>query len=800
MNEMNNSTMHFKTNVLLKNIIGKDLINNDNIAVLELIKNSFDARASEVLVRFSNLLINDDQNANGKSLLPSTIIIKDNGKGMNLTDISDKWLNIAYSEKKLLKDRRIENFAGAKGVGRFSCDRLGSFLDLYTKKDGGEIIHLHINWTDFEKEDRINLTIQDIDVDCEVISDSDFFKIFHFSIEHGTILKITKLRTQWLNRNTKKSTLEVEKLLSLRRYLEKLVSPNKIFHKNDVSIVLDVPEAREYDKSALPDQRLSGVIENKIFEQLDFATTSIEAEISADGGSIVTVLKDKGETIFNIAEKNTEYKHIKNIKIIIYFLNTYAKAFFTRKSGIRPVDFGSIFLFIDGFRVNPLGDFGNDWLRLDQRKAQGYARYLGTREVIGRIEVNDPEHSIKIVSSREGIVADETTADIVSLQAGHYDGFFYKTLRRLERFVVDGLDWDKVKDSQKAEREVLTKGNQANTNEFILSSKEKNINIINVATSIICQDTIPENIISLFINDRLLDELTEEKARVGKDKLKELINDYKIDVVDSDEYRQVLDKLDKKEKEVRELEQKIKLEEQKNQYLIASKSGIPQHVRDLIHHIKIMTNEINGYVSTMISALEQNSLKKADALQKLNKIKHQVDKTYKVSQLMTFAGFKLQSAKQRFDVSRFSQEYLTSPDALISSSKDLNINVENDNNAFWVYSSIFDISLVFDNLLSNSIKAEAHNIHVKIYSPSTGQCIIDFSDDGNGVDDAFLNCSEELFSLGVTTTNGSGIGLYSVREMLKKVKTANATITFIGNGIILKGACFRIKFENVEDE
>ena len=208
--------------------------------------------------------------------------------------------------------------------------------------------------------------------------------------------------------------------------------------------MLDVPEAREYDKSALPDQRLSGVIENKIFEQLDFATTSIEAEISADGGSIVTVLKDKGETIFNIAEKNTEYKHIKNIKIIIYFLNTYAKAFFTRKSGIRPVDFGSIFLFIDGFRVNPLGDFGNDWLRLDQRKAQGYARYLGTREVIGRIEVNDPEHSIKIVSSREGIVADETTADIVSLQAGHYDGFFYKTLRRLERFVVDGLVWDKV--------------------------------------------------------------------------------------------------------------------------------------------------------------------------------------------------------------------------------------------------------------------------------------------------------------------------------------------------------------------
>ena len=46
---------HFKTNVLLKDIIGQGLINNDNLAVIELVKNSLDANATAVKVTFKNL-------------------------------------------------------------------------------------------------------------------------------------------------------------------------------------------------------------------------------------------------------------------------------------------------------------------------------------------------------------------------------------------------------------------------------------------------------------------------------------------------------------------------------------------------------------------------------------------------------------------------------------------------------------------------------------------------------------------------------------------------------------------------
>ena len=66
-------TLRFKTNTLLKNLVGKDLINDDNIAIVELVKNSYDADSSNVLVRFA------DFSSNGISTDSSQIIIADEG-------------------------------------------------------------------------------------------------------------------------------------------------------------------------------------------------------------------------------------------------------------------------------------------------------------------------------------------------------------------------------------------------------------------------------------------------------------------------------------------------------------------------------------------------------------------------------------------------------------------------------------------------------------------------------------------------------------------------------------------------
>jgi HSP90 family molecular chaperone len=112
------TTLHFKTNTLLKNLVGKDLINDDNIAIVELVKNSYDAQSNSVIITFENLAKNGVTNSH------SRIIISDKGVGMDESDIEDKWLNIAFSEKKLSAQKYGAYIAGNKGIGRFSCDRL----------------------------------------------------------------------------------------------------------------------------------------------------------------------------------------------------------------------------------------------------------------------------------------------------------------------------------------------------------------------------------------------------------------------------------------------------------------------------------------------------------------------------------------------------------------------------------------------------------------------------------------------------------------------------------------------------
>ncbi|MGK4566454.1 ATP-binding protein [Flavobacterium sp. 3HN19-14] len=92
--------VNFRTNVLLKSIIGKDLITDDNIAVLELVKNSFDAGSNTVEIEFKNLFPNIDYLTTNDKIYSPKLIISDKGKGMSEYDLVNKWLNIAYSEKK----------------------------------------------------------------------------------------------------------------------------------------------------------------------------------------------------------------------------------------------------------------------------------------------------------------------------------------------------------------------------------------------------------------------------------------------------------------------------------------------------------------------------------------------------------------------------------------------------------------------------------------------------------------------------------------------------------------------------
>lgn len=536
--------LNFKTNIQLKSIIGKDLINDDNIAILELVKNSFDADAKKVDVKYLNLKYNDDKTIDTFSEKTSRLIISDDGLGMDLDDIQNKWLNIAYSEKKSNNRQHNRMMAGAKGVGRFSCDRLGEYLNLYSKKANSEnYILLKIDWKKFEIEDE-KKEIQSVALEYEIISKQELLKRNLPVFNQGVLLEVIKLRSNWIyeiKSNKNKSIWNTDKLANLKKYLEKLINPNQAFEKNDFGIYLDAPEFVDENESNELHERFIGKIENTIFEKLDFKTTSIESEIIEDGQVILTTLKDKGQTIFWLKEKNEFFPDIKDLKIFLYYLNTYSKAFFTKQTGVRSVDYGSIYLFINGFRIPPYGEDGNDWLSLEQRKGQGYARFIGTRDLVGRIEILDFEKRFNVISNREGVEKNDSYHRLTNLK----NGYFFKTFRRLEKYIVDGLDWDSIPEEDRNKiSEIEKKIISGETKEDDLTYREdeftKRKRIYESIHSIISAKA--ENVIELYINEGLiLDKINEEKQNSQRE-FEQLLVDFENKKIDSDVLNRILQK------------------------------------------------------------------------------------------------------------------------------------------------------------------------------------------------------------------------------------------------------------------
>ena len=132
---MTTEKLHFKTSSGIKSIVGKDLITDKFVAIFELVKNSYDAGAKQVTITFER----------------DRIIIWDNGHGMSKQDLVEKWLNLAYSDKKEGRNNNDRAFVGSKGIGRFSADRLGRKLKITTKIKGESNLHkLLVDWEKFD--------------------------------------------------------------------------------------------------------------------------------------------------------------------------------------------------------------------------------------------------------------------------------------------------------------------------------------------------------------------------------------------------------------------------------------------------------------------------------------------------------------------------------------------------------------------------------------------------------------------------------------------------------------------------
>ncbi len=769
----------FRISSYLKNILGKELITDEFVAVFELVKNSFDAHATLVKVIFEN----------------DRITIWDDGKGMNRKDIINKWLFVAYSAKSAgVEDEEFEenrnntyrdkinphrNYAGAKGIGRFSADSLGSKLSLKTRKiNDSTYWDLNFNWDQYDKS-----STKEFD-DIDVVYKEGMTTSFD-GFEHGLILQISNLRTVWNRR----------KKLELKESLEKLINPfSSISSEGKSNFEIEVIDERELEE----DERIrklknynyrsivNGNVKNFVFDILKIKTTQIFVKISEDSNFIVTELLDRGELIYRIKESNSFNYIPANSTIQVFYLNRSAKINFKKRMKIDSVNFGSVFLFNNGFRVLPYGKPEHDPFGINRRKSQGYSRYLGSREIIGSVEIgNKSEYFVETTSRDGGLIESPGTFEL--------NDFFQSSLKKLEKYIEPILWKIKKRTGNKEEKLDLTARNQIV--DFVEDiSGQQGVELEDYSPKLIkyIQSEISEQQVSHFEKLKNIARKTGNEEFLNEIQKNEKVYLRDLKVWQEEESRRVEaeEKTERVEREKKELEERLELEREKNTYLKASAKGISQEAKGLIHNIKLTAKAINLNATTLYEKTINDTLKKKESLEKLHIIKFNAEKALKISKLITRANFKTQANSQTADLINYIIQYIDIYSVIYDKNQIEFIVTNNDNASLIKKFNVLELSLVLDDLISNSDKAGAKRIVFEITKHENDSIRLLISDDGEGLK-LHLKNPEDIFELGITTTDGSGIGLYTVRKTLKSMK---ASIRFLNNNVIQKGACFEIIF------
>lgn len=782
--------LQFRVSAELKNILGRDLITSPDIAILELVKNSYDARAPKVEITFD-----DDY-----------LSIADNGKGMSKKDLIDKWLFVAYSAKSdgtedmSYRDKFTRRYAGAKGIGRLSCDRLANNLILTTRSNGGNKTEvLYVDWTTFENNKKTEFDT--IDIPHESL---DSIATFPQNYPTGTILEFSNLHDKWSR----------EDILRLRKSLEKMINPFS-GTDDDFQIEIIAPKMKEEDeKSESRHDVVNGIIENSIADVLKLKTTQIESRIEND--VIVTTLTDRGIKMYEIEEKNTEFRELSSASVSLFYLNRAAKYNFSARMGIQPVNYGNVFLFRNGFRILPFGEFNDDSWGLNQRQQQGYNRFLGTRDLFGRVDVEtDDVNLIKEVSSRDGGLI-KTAASQQLME------YFTLIHRRLERYVV-GVLWGEGfirknyfvnESSAKQAREQLQETDKDNESaKHLYSSIGSKVDFMQLIRSLVNDNSITVK----YYNEELADIVSNPtetevlQAQMFDDvrKMAEKTNDANL-LNKIAEFERHLDKLrrQKEEAERKAKEEEKKAEEarkkaqeekekrekaererdaqiQKNKYLAATRNT-SKDVLDLIHTVLISSTNSISLIKTAKLQLADNDL--AGLRESLDSFDYDINRIHLLSKMITKADLTLLSESQLIDIENYIKEYFSNykPSCRVQYHSNITEVLEKK-------IPVLDLSIVLDNLVSNSEKADATEFRID-FARKGRTYIVDFTDNGVGVDlDHFT--PDSIFEEGVTNRRGgSGIGLSTIKERMKN--ELNGDIQFIGNGLYFEtGATFRLFFE-----
>ncbi|NMM65820.1 sensor histidine kinase [Clostridium sp. P21] len=445
--------LKFRTNSRHISQLGRELVTDFVTALVELIKNSYDADAYGVKI------ILDKPNTPD-----SKIILIDTGSGMTQEDFENKWMVIGTNNKVTepfsIKGRKK---AGKKGIGRFSVERIAEKVSIYSFTSNEEPFKVNINWNSFE-DINISSLIQRINIlkDHEDPSAAKFIcsQIEYFFLTNkvdkedkdlvAALLKKKELKYSMFYNQEFLDILKNDIVPILKKYedIEQLVEEvessleiidpkedvivynllNDIYQKYNLNTpqtgmilvmkglrdqwkqkdidklqkelrLLVAPDLIEKDPFKIelvaPEFQIDDII--LVNEILDLKYAKVEAKIYNNGKKVHICYNDRDGKSDLIEEVSEEPYLCGDIDAEIYFFLrdsnnlTNAGAGYNFRFAQKMLDtYCGIKIYRDSFRVKPYGDIGNDWLFLDQKKVKDTHGYLvGNNQVIGVIKISD---------------------------------------------------------------------------------------------------------------------------------------------------------------------------------------------------------------------------------------------------------------------------------------------------------------------------------------------------------------------------------------------------------------------------
>ena len=399
----------------LINRLGYELVGRAETAVSELIKNAYDADARKVEVFFK-----DTEQPGG------TIIVRDNGTGMDFQKLKKGFLRISTSDKvdNPNSERYNRPRAGRKGIGRFATQRIGSRLTITTTKLSMDYaLRVTIDWQAYHP----NTDLETVLFPIEKVEKS---------YGEGTELMITDVRDAWTD----------SAILRVHRYVMDLFQPDYLRNSN-----AQIENTFETVFWKWNNDRYN-LIENGQEEFFSKALAVIDGKVDNNHKGEITI-KSESLMIDDVLYLDGEFPLLKSVSFKAYYFIYGRPEYYSNgmsATALRAiqkaaVNASGIRLYRNGFRVLPYGEPSNDWINLNARWAgsSGINIPFGTHNLFGYVELIDQEGVLfDETSSREGLIENEAFSQLTD--------FLYKAFTMARNRISSSQGLQRLKESRVA--------------------------------------------------------------------------------------------------------------------------------------------------------------------------------------------------------------------------------------------------------------------------------------------------------------------------------------------------------------